>query len=43
VPLRNDVARFYVRVGSYGSKARAEQVAAKLVLEGLEPVVLRKD
>jgi rare lipoprotein A len=43
VPLETSVARFYrVRVGSYGSEERAEQVAGKLALEGLEPVVLRK-
>jgi rare lipoprotein A len=30
-------------VGAYGQEARAEQIAAKLTLEGLEPVVLRKD
>jgi rare lipoprotein A len=42
--LETNVARlFFVRVGSYASEERAEQTAAKLVLEGLEPVVLRKD
>jgi rare lipoprotein A len=35
---------FYrVRVGSYGTEERAEAVAAKLKLEGLEPFVVRKD
>jgi rare lipoprotein A len=44
VPLETNVARFYrVRVGSYGSEERAEHVAGKLALEGLEPVVMRKD
>jgi len=44
VPLETNSVRFYrVRVGSYASEERAEQVAAKLTLEGLEPVVLRKD
>lgn len=44
VPFETNVARFYrVRVGSYTSEEHAEQVAAKLVREGLEPVVLRKD
>jgi peptidoglycan lytic transglycosylase len=44
VPLETDSMRFYrVRVGSYASEERAEQVAAKLTLEGLEPLVLRKD
>jgi rare lipoprotein A len=44
VLFETNVARFYrVRVGSYASEERAEQVAAKLAREGLEPVVLRKD
>lgn len=44
VPFETNVARFYrVRVGSYASEERAEQVAAKLAREGLEPVVVRKD
>ncbi len=34
---------YHVRIGSYASAERAEQVAAKLTLEGLEPVVIRKD
>jgi rare lipoprotein A len=34
---------YFVRVGSYASEERAEQIAAKLRFEGLEPVVLRKD
>ncbi len=39
-----NVARFYrVRVGNYSSEEKAERVAAKLTLEGVEPVVLRKD
>ncbi len=39
-----NLARFYqVRIGSYSSEERAELVAGKLTLEGLEPVVLRKD
>ncbi len=44
VPLETNIARFYhVRVGSYPSEERAELVAGKLTLEGLEPIVLRKD
>ncbi len=44
VPLETNTARYYlVRVGSYQSEERAELVARKLTLEGLEPVVLRKD
>jgi rare lipoprotein A len=44
VPFETNVARFYrVRVGSYTSEERAEQVASKLTREGLEPIVLRKD
>lgn len=39
-----NMARFYrVRVGNYSSEEKAERVAAKLTLEGVEPVVLRKD
>jgi len=44
VPYETNIALFYsVRVGAYASEARAEQVAGKLTLEGLEPIVLRKD
>ena len=44
VPFNTNVARFYrVNVGSYQSEERAEQVAGKLMLEGFEPVVVRKD
>jgi rare lipoprotein A len=44
VTFETNLARFYrVRVGSYSSEERAEQVAGKLTLEGLEPVVMRKD
>jgi len=44
VPFETNIARFYrVRVGSYASEDRAEHVAGKLVLEGLEPIVVRKD
>ncbi len=44
VPFETNVARFYsVRIGSYPSEERAEKVASKLMLEGLEPAVIRKD
>ncbi len=44
IPYETNIARFYrVRVGSYASEERAEQVARKLTAEGLEPVVVRKD
>ena len=44
MPFETNIARFYrVRVGSYASEDRAEQVAGKLMLEGLEPIVVRKD
>jgi rare lipoprotein A len=44
VPFETNSARFYrVRVGAYASENRAEHVAGKLMLEGLEPIVVRKD
>lgn len=44
MPLDTNFAvLFRVQVGSYASEAQADQVANKLMLEGLEPVVLRKD
>ncbi len=44
VPRETNCVRFYqVRIGSYQSEERAEHVAGKLTLEGLEPVVIRKD
>jgi rare lipoprotein A len=44
VPFETNIARFYrVQVGTYASEDRAEQAARKLTLEGLEPVVVRKD
>lgn len=43
-PFDTNVARFYrVRVGDYSSEGFAGQVAGKLLLEGLEPIVIRKD
>ena len=40
----NNIGTFYrVRVGNYPSEEKAERIAAKLTLEGLEPLVLRKD
>ncbi len=44
VPVETNISRSYqVRVGSYASAERAEQIAEKLAKEGLEPVVLRRD
>jgi rare lipoprotein A len=44
VQRETNIARFYlVQVGSYASEGRAEQIADKLRLEGLEPIVLKKD
>jgi rare lipoprotein A len=44
VPFETNIATFYrVRVGAYASEDRAEHVAGKLMLEGLEPIVMRKD
>jgi len=44
VPFETNSARFYrVWVGAYASEDRAEHVAGKLMLEGLEPIVVRKD
>jgi rare lipoprotein A len=44
VPLESNVATFYrVRVGNYPSEEKAERIASKLTLEGLEPIVVRKD
>lgn len=34
---------FRVRVGAYPSEEKAERIAGKLTLDGLEPVVVRKD
>jgi len=44
VPFDTNLGKLYrVRVGSYGTEEKAELVAGKLKLEGLEPFVLRKD
>jgi rare lipoprotein A len=44
VPFDTSLGKLYrVRVGSYGTEERAELVASKLKMEGLEPFVLRKD
>lgn len=43
-PFETNLAKFYrVRVGAYSGEEKAERVAAKLALEGVEPVVVRKD
>jgi peptidoglycan lytic transglycosylase len=44
VQTETSITRLYhVRIGSYASEERAMQIAGKLMLEGLEPIVLRKD
>lgn len=44
VPFESSLGTFYrVRVGSYATEEKAELVAGKLKLEGLEPFVVRKD
>lgn len=44
VPFESNLGRFYrVRVGAYATEEKAERIAGKLTLEGLEPLVLRKD
>ncbi len=44
VPLETSLGKLYrVRVGSYGTEEKADLVASKLNLEGLEPLVMRKD
>lgn len=44
VSFESNVGRFYrVRVGAYSNEEKAEKTAARLTLEGLEPVVIRKD
>lgn len=44
VPFESNVGKFFrVRVGAYPSEEKAELIAGKLMLEGLEPIVVRKD
>lgn len=44
VPFESNVGRFYrVRVGIYPTEDKADRIAAKLALEGLEPIVMRLD
>lgn len=44
VSHESNVGKFYrVRVGAYPSEEKAERIAGKLTLDGLEPVVVRKD
>jgi rare lipoprotein A len=44
VQIETAIARLYqVRIGSYTTEERARNIAGKLTLEGLEPVVIRKD
>jgi len=42
--LETNITTFYtVRVGAYATRERAEQIISRLRLEGLEPMVIRKD
>jgi rare lipoprotein A len=44
VPFESNVGKFFrVRVGAYASEEKADLIAGKLMLEGLEPMVVRKD
>jgi len=44
VPFESNVGKFFrVQVGAYASEEKAELIAGKLVMEGLEPIVMRKD
>lgn len=44
VPYESNIGTFYrVRVGAYPTEEKAGRIAAKLTLDGLEPVVVRKD
>src|SRR5512139_2974875 len=44
VRFESNVGKFFrVRVGAYPSEEKAELIAGKLMLEGLEPIVVRKD
>jgi len=44
VPAETNFGKFYrVRVGMYPTEEKAGRIAAKLTLDGLEPVVMRKD
>ena len=43
-PFESNIGKFFrVRVGAYPSEEKAEKIASKLTLEGLEPIVMRKD
>jgi rare lipoprotein A len=44
LPFESNLGTFYrVHVGSYSTEEKAELIAGKLKLEGLEPYVMRKD
>jgi rare lipoprotein A len=44
VPFESNTGKFFrVRVGSYSTEEKAERVASSIMLEGVEPIVLRKD
>ncbi len=44
IPFESNIGKFFrVRVGAYPNEEKAERIASKLTLEGLEPIVMRKD
>jgi cell division protein FtsN len=44
VLFESNLGKFFrVRVGAYASEEKAELIAGKLMMEGLEPIVVRKD
>ena len=44
IPFESNIGTFYrVRIGAYPSEQKAEAVASRLTLEGVEPIVVRKD
>jgi len=44
VPVESNIGKFFgVRVGVYASEERAELIARRLMMEGLDPIVMRKD
>jgi rare lipoprotein A len=44
MPFESNTGKFFrVRVGSYSTEEKAERVANGIMLEGVEPIVVRKD
>jgi rare lipoprotein A len=44
IPFESNTGKFFrVRVGSYSTEEKAERVANGIMLEGVEPIVVRKD